>query len=121
MTVDLKDPASRAAWTYGQPMSPCPSCGSYKMKPQTPIKIELSGDETPAQLVGKWARASKSGATQLEGPVYFICWDCGHKGPSVDCTGRTREDVGQDRALNAEIKRLWNEQKSCAALTKGQP
>ena len=67
MTADLKSPASRAAWVYGQPMSPCPSCGSYNMKPQTPIQMELTGAETPAQLVGKWARATKAGATPLQG------------------------------------------------------
>lgn len=47
MTADLKDPAKRAAWVYGQPMNPCPSCGGYNMKPQTPIKIELSGAKLP--------------------------------------------------------------------------
>jgi len=39
-----------------------------------------------------------------------MCWGCGHKGPSVDCTGRTSEDCRADRALNAEMKRLWNMQ-----------
>jgi hypothetical protein len=110
--LDLKDPASRAEWVYGQPMAPCPKCSSYNMRPQMPIRIGLDGDETPRQLISKWAKATKSGATPLEGPVYFACRDCGHKGPAVDCTGRTREDVGQDRALNAEIKRLWNGQQA---------
>lgn len=32
-------------------------------------------------------------------------------GPAVDCTGRTSEDCRADRALNAEMKRLWNTQK----------
>jgi hypothetical protein len=80
------------------------------MKPQMPIQIELHGDETTRQLIGKWARATRAGETPLEGPVYFMCWGCFHKGPAVDCAGRTREDAGQDRALNAEIKRLWNSQ-----------
>ena len=39
-----------------------------------------------------------------------MCCCCGHKGPSVDCSGRTSEDCRQDRTLNAEMKRLWNEQ-----------
>ena len=108
--LNLKDPKSRAAWVYGQPMAPCPKCGSYNMKPQMPIQIELTGAETAPQLLGKWARATKAGTTPLEGPVYFMCWDCRHKGPAVDCTGRTREDAGQDRTLNAEINRLWNAQ-----------
>ena len=25
----MKDPAKRAEWVYGQPMAPCPACGSY--------------------------------------------------------------------------------------------
>lgn len=110
----LKDPASRAAWVYGQTMAPCPACGGYNMKPQAPIKIDLSGDETPQQLLGKWARTTIGEVTPLEGPVYMMCWDCRHKGPSVDCTGRTSEDVRKDSALNAEIKKLWNAQPSNA-------
>ena len=66
--------------------------------------------ETIPQIVGKWQRAVKAGATPLEGPAYYACWDCGHKGPAVDCTGRTSEDCRADRALNAEMKRLWNTQ-----------
>jgi hypothetical protein len=107
---DLKDPAKRAAWVYGQPMSPCPKCGSFNMKPQMPIKLATTGNETMPQLLGKWAVTTKAGDVPLEGPVYFMCWDCRHKGPAVDCTGRTREDAGRDKALNAEIKRLWNSQ-----------
>jgi hypothetical protein len=63
----LKDPAKRAEWVYGQPMAPCPKCGSYNMKPQIPIAMETTGDETAPQLVGKWARATKAGATPLQG------------------------------------------------------
>lgn len=114
--ANLKDPAARAAWVYGQPMSPCPACGSYNMKPQMPIQMALTGQETVPQLLGKWARATKAGATTLEGPCYYMCWDCRHKGPAVDCTGRTSEDCRQDRALNAEMKRLWNEQPRGAQL-----
>jgi hypothetical protein len=28
----------------------------------------------------------------------------------VDCAGRSRDDVGQDRAVYQEVKRLWNSQ-----------
>ena len=108
--LNLKDPAKRAEWVYGQPMAACPACGSYNMKPQIPIAMETTGAETAAQLVGKWARATKAGATPLQGPAYYCCWDCGHKGPAVDCTGRTSEECRADRALNAEMKRLWNTQ-----------
>lgn len=80
------------------------------MKPQMPIALETTGDETMPQLVGKWARATKAGATPLQGPAYYCCWDCRHRGPAVDCTGRTSEDCRADRALNAEMKRLWNAQ-----------
>lgn len=110
MTPNLKDPASRAAWVYGQPMKPCPKCGSFNMKPAMPIKLDAPLDESVPGLLGRWARATKGGATPLEGPAYYYCWDCRHKGPAVDCTGRTSEECRADPALNAEMKRLWNEQ-----------
>ncbi len=99
----LKDPAKRAEWVYGQPMAPCPKCGSYNMKPQIPIALDVAGDDTTAQLVGKWARATKAGATPLQGPAYYACWDCGHKGPAVNCTGRTSEGLGS----NAQTVGRW--------------
>lgn len=80
-----------------------------------PIKMAATGDETASQLIGKWARATKAGATPLEGPCYYMCLGCLHKGPAVDCTGRTSEDCRSDRALNAEMKRLWNTQSGGAA------
>ncbi|MDB6027534.1 MAG: hypothetical protein JWM68_3757 [Verrucomicrobiales bacterium] len=108
----LKDPAKRAEWIYGQPMKPCPKCKSYNFKHQTPIKMDepIHSNDSVAQAVGKWARAIKSGNTPLEGPVFMMCFDCGHKGPSVDCTGRTSEDVGRDKAVSDSVKKLWNEQ-----------
>jgi hypothetical protein len=108
--MNMKDPAKRAEWVYGQPMAPCPKCGSYDMKPQIPIALGTTGVETMPQLVAKWASATKAGATPLQGPAYYCCWDCGHKGPAVDCTGRTSEECRADPALNAEMKRLWNTQ-----------
>jgi hypothetical protein len=41
--------------------------------------------------------------------AYYACKDCGHKGPSVDCSGRTSEECRADCALNTEMKRLWNQ------------
>lgn len=108
--LNLQDPAKRAEWVYGQPMAPCPACGSYDMRPQMPIEIELSGQEKTPELMRRWIQATKAGATPLAGPAYYMCWECGHKGPAVDCAGRTSEDARQDRALNAEMKRLWNTQ-----------
>lgn len=111
LTMDiLTNPAKRAAWVYGQPMAPCPKCGGYDMKPQIPIALETTGSETIPQLIGKWARATKPGTTPIAGPAYFVCWSCGHKGPSVDCTGRTSEDCRADKTLNATMKLLWNTQ-----------
>ena len=113
----LKDPAKHAEWVYGQPMAPCPACGGYNMKPQIPIAMPTTGKETIPEIVGKYARFVKAGATPLQGPAYYGCWDCGHKGPAVDCTGRTSEDCRADRALNAEMKHLWNTQTPNARLT----
>lgn len=105
----------RAKFVYGQEMEPCPKCGSYDMKPQTPIKLneEFSKKdlENPKKLLGQWARKKMTGEDWLEGPCYFMCFECGHKGPSVDCSGRTSTEIGQDRQVYAKMKELWNTQK----------
>jgi hypothetical protein len=86
----------------------CPSCGSWNLKPQTPIDVDI--DITDAhKALGQYFRAIKAGATPLKGPCYIMCFDCLYKGPSVDCRGRTSEDVGRDKAVFAEMKRLWLE------------
>jgi hypothetical protein len=118
MLATLKDPAKRAEWVYGQPMAPCPKCGSYNMKPQIPIALSMDGDETTGQVLGKWVMATHGGATQLQGPAYYACWDCRHKGPAVDCTGRTSEECRADKSLNNEMKRLWNTQSGDIAATQ---
>ena len=108
----IKNPAKRAEFVFGQPMQPCPKCGGYNLRSQTPIDCHILPTDTAKELLGKWARATKDGATRLEGPVFIMCGDCRHKGPAVDCSGRTREEVGQDPLVSAEMKRLWNEQSS---------
>lgn len=92
-------------------MKPCPKCGGYNIKSQTPIEMHISGADSPRQVLGKWARTVKAGHTPLQGPVYIMCFDCLHKGPAMDCTGRTSEEVGQDKQVFKTIKRLWNEQR----------
>ena len=108
----LNNPADRAAFVFGQPMNPCPKCGSYRMFYQTPIitKEPILPTDDAKQPLGKWARSVKDGNTPLEGPVFLMCRDCRHRGPSVDCAGRTAEDVGKDPAVCSEVKRLWNGQ-----------
>ena len=86
----------------------CPACGSWNLKPQTPVDVEIDITDVRKAL-GQYARAIKAGATPLIGPCYIMCFDCFHKGPSVDCTGRTSEDVGRDKAVFDEMKRLWRE------------
>ncbi len=95
---------------FGQEMQPCPKCGSYNIGYQTPIVCEVTGHESIRELLTKFARATKAGATPLQGPVYLHCRECSHKGPAVNCSGRTVEEIGQDRTVAAEVKRLWNEQ-----------
>jgi len=105
--------AASAKFVFGQDMKPCPKCGSFNMFWQTPIKMDkepILPTDTAKQLLGKWARAIKDGHTPLEGPVFLMCRDCYHKGPSVDCSGRTSEDVGSDRKVADKVKRLWNTQ-----------
>ena len=106
-------PAKRCAFVFRQKMQPCPKCGGYNLKYQAPIRIDdpLPDDLDARKMLGIWARARKKGATPLKGPVYLMCFDCFHKGPSVDCSGRTSEDVSCDPIVNTEVKRMWNEQK----------
>lgn len=99
-----------ARFIFGQEMQPCPKCGSYNIGWQTPIVCDVTGQESIRELLAKFARTTKAGTTPLQGPVYLHCRDCLHKGPALDCSGRTREEIGQDRAVAAEVKRLWNEQ-----------
>ena len=108
------DPASRCAWVFGQPMKPCPHCGGYKLGYQTPIKMDdpVGEGDGAKEILRKYARSVKGGATPLVGPVYMWCQTCFHKGPSVDCSGRTAEDVGRDAKVAAEVRRLWNTQPS---------
>jgi hypothetical protein len=93
---------------------PCPKCNSRNIKPQTPIKIPKDTEfdiNNPKKLLGQYAKIIKIGETQLEGPVYFMCFDCFHKGPLLDCSGKTSEEVGQDPIIYQKMKDLWNEQK----------
>lgn len=105
-------PEEKCAFIFGQQMKPCPECGSYDLISQNPIKLKESipEDLDPRKILGIYARAIRDGRTELEGPCFIMCKDCGHHGPHVDCTGRTSEDVGQDPVVWAEMKRLWNEQ-----------
>jgi hypothetical protein len=101
-----------AKFVFRQEMKPCPKCKSYNMWYQNPIKLKekIPKDFTAKQLLGIWARSIKEGKTPLEGPCYMSCRDCGHKGPSIDCSGRTSEDVGKDPIVAKKIKDLWNNQ-----------
>lgn len=115
MSMDPKYTAKRAEFTFGQPMKPCPKCGSYHFMHQTPIKMDepITPQDTAKSLLGKWARAQKGHLgedSEMEGPVFIMCFDCGHKGPSVDCTGMTRGQVGRSKPVADEVKRLWNAQ-----------
>ncbi len=106
----LRDPSKRAEFVFGQPMKPCPKCGSYKMGYQTPIKLDLKPEDSARQVVSKWAREMKETGGILKGPVFLMCQGCQHKGPSVDCSGRTSVEVGRDPKVASEVKRLWNSQ-----------
>jgi len=86
--------------------TPCPKCGSWDIIPQTPIDVDIDVNDAKKAL-GQWAKAIKDGATPLKGPCFIMCRDCGFKAPSVDCSGRTSEEVGQDDAVFLEMKRLW--------------
>lgn len=107
----LGSPKERREFVFGQPMKPCKKCGS-NLRHQVPIKLneDLPEPFDAKKMLGIWARARKDGKTPLEGTAYLMCGDCLHKGPSVDVSGRTAEDVGKDPVVAKEMKRLWNEE-----------
>lgn len=113
----IRDPRARCEWVFGSPMNPCPKCQGYNLIYQTPIKMDtpISESDGPRQILGKFAKQMKremdgTAPLMLEGPVYVMCRDCGHRGPTMDCSGRTRADVGQDKQVARTIKSLWNSQ-----------
>lgn len=106
----LRNPEKRAAFVFGQPMIPCPKCDGFDIGYSTPIKIDGEWPNTARGLISAWAKAHKKGNTPLEGTCRIMCRKCGHKGPSVDVTGRTAEDIGMDPIVAAAAKRLWNSQ-----------
>ena len=106
----LRDPAKRAEFVFGQPMIPCPKCGGFNIGYSTPIKIDGEWPSTARGVLSVWAKAHKKGNTPLEGTCSIMCRKCGHRGPPVDVTGRTAEDVGRDPFVATEAKRLWNSQ-----------
>jgi hypothetical protein len=112
MTEEIAKEKRRTEFVFKCEMKPCPECGHYKMRYQTPIVMaeEIEAGDGARQILRKYARSVKSGATKLQGPVFLMCWSCGHKGPAMDCSGRTSEDVGKDPAVATEVKRLWNSQ-----------
>lgn len=117
--TDPKYTAKRAAFVFACPMNPCPKCGGYHLMYQTPIKMDepILPTDTAKSLLGKWARAMKDDlgeSAPMEGAVFIMCFDCGHKGASVDCTGMTRGEVGRSKVVADEVKRLWNAQEKMA-------
>jgi hypothetical protein len=116
---DANSDRVRCAFRFGQTMKACPACGGFNLQYQTPIKMEevITEKDTARSILGKYARATKAGATPLEGPAFIHCRDCRHKGPALDCTGRTSEDVGLDPVVASELKRLWNSDENKAETT----
>jgi hypothetical protein len=102
--------ALRAEFIFGETMSPCPKCHGFNLHYKTPIQFESDPTKSASQNISKWANVMSANETPLKGPVYIECFDCHHRGPSLDCTGRTRQDVGADEGLARTVRRLWNEQ-----------
>ena len=95
---------------FGEPMKPCPKCDSYELNYQTPIKMNVPEDYTPQEMLMEWLNNPNSRTNKLEGPCFIMCWDCGHRGPAVDCSGKTLEDVSDNPEINKKMINLWNNQ-----------
>jgi hypothetical protein len=109
-SASFRDPAYRARFVFGQEMKACPKCGGYNIGFSTPINGPLP--DSAKGMLAAWAKARKGGATPLEGTCRIMCRSCGHLGPAVNVEGRTAEDVGRDKAVCAEVKRLWNSEQN---------
>ena len=98
-------------WRFSEKMQPCPACGGWDLKYQTPIVMDepVLPTDSARQILGKYARQRRKGL-MMAGPAFIMCVGCGHKGPEMDCTGRSSDDVGQCAATAKEIRRLWNTQ-----------
>ena len=90
-------------------LKPCPRCGSKDIKPRMPIKAYLRYDEI-LKIFTK-GNTSMFENHLLEGPCYFMCFNCAHKGPSIDYSDRTASDVNQNKEIYEEMKELWNNQR----------
>ncbi len=95
---------------FGEEMIPCPKCGSWNLGYQSPIKTQIEATDSAEDVLKKYFSETKSGKTPLQGPVFIWCWECFHKGPALDCTGRTSEEVNSDREVARKVRSLWNEQ-----------
>jgi hypothetical protein len=104
----LGTPAERCAWVFRQEMEPCPKCGSFELRYQVPIVLPGEVGDTPKELVSAWAKATRSGSTELEGVAYLQCGECLCRGPVIDVSGRTSEDVRSDPVVAQAIKDVWN-------------
>jgi len=111
-SASFRDPAYRARFVFGQEMKACPKCGGYNIGFSTPIKLNGPLPDSAKGMLAAWAKARKGGATPLEGTCRIMCRSCGHLGPAVNVEGRTAEDVGRDKAVCAEVKRLWNSEQN---------
>lgn len=87
------DSVARAKMIFGADMKPCPICSSYNLMYQTPIDID---------------HFKKTKEFKLVGQCYIMCCNCGHKGPSVDCSGEDYHTVKADPVTASIIRKLWN-------------
>lgn len=102
--------AELAKFVFGEPMKACPTCQGYQIGYSVPIKLDGPLPEDAEGMLQAWAKARKGGHTALQGTARIMCRRCGHLGPAVDVTGRTAEEVTQDKGVAAEVRKLWNEQ-----------
>lgn len=99
--------AKQAEFIFGQPMNPCPKCGSYNLSYRTPIVLDVTDDDSPKAILGKYAKALRQGPV-LEGPVYMICSDCLHRGPAIDCSHMTYDEMKKSKDVAKKVKAAWN-------------
>ena len=115
--VKSRHTAAMAKMVYGQEMMPCPKCGSYHLGYSVPIKLDAPLPDAAKDILKMWARATRDGHTPLKGTEGMVCRECHHRGPTVDVTGMTSEEVCKSVEIAKEIKRLWNGQQNPSRQT----
>lgn len=105
----MKRTQQHAEFAFGCKMNPCPKCGSWNIKYQVPIEIDIPKGASARQILSAWAREQAKGP-RLKGYGFIMCFDCGYKGPHVSTEGMTYGQANKSVEFADKMKAAWNNQ-----------